>query len=405
MEAPAATDTPNRGPGRPAFRVFAVFLRLGLSAFGGPIAHLGYFRYAFVVHRRWLSEEAYAELVALCQVLPGPASSQVGFAIGLREAGFAGAFAAFIGFTLPSALLMLAAAFGLGLLPETIRAPVFHGLVLVAVPIVAHAVIGMALKLCNRLLTAAIGAAALAVLVATSQPWLQPVAIMAGGVLGMAFIRGEPRAQRAFSAPVPQPVALACLAVFAGLLLGLPLLAATTGSSALAMTDGVYRSGALVFGGGHVILPLLEAETVGKGLLDADTFLAGYGVAQAAPGPLSSFAAYLGAASTTDIPALAAGLLALAAIFAPGFLLLVGVLPYWTALSATRWMTGLASGAGAAVVGVLAAALWRPVISSAVLSPADALIAAAGLAALLARTPVWLVVLCVALAGAYSSAG
>ena len=405
MEAPVAADIPEKGPQRPAFHVFAVFLRLGLTSFGGPIAHLGYFRDAFVVRRRWLSEASYAELVALCQILPGPASSQVGFAIGLREGGFAGAAAAFLGFTLPSALMMFAAAFGLGFLPATIRTPVFHGLILVAVPIVAHAVIGMAMKLCNRPLTAAISVAALVVLVLASKPWLQPVVIVLGGALGLAFIRGEQRDHHAFAAPVSQPVAIACLAAFAVLLVGLPLLAAAAGSPALALTDGVYRSGALVFGGGHVILPLLEAETVGKGLLDADSFLAGYGVAQAIPGPLSSFAAYLGALSGTDVPAIVAGLLALVAIFAPGFLLLVGVLPFWGALGATRWMASLSAGAGAAVVGVLAAALWRPVITSAVLSPADALIAAAGLVALIARTPIWLVVLGVALAGAYSSAG
>lgn len=405
MDAPAATDRPDQGPRRPALQIFAIFLRLGLTSFGGPIAHLGYFRDAFVLRRRWLSEESYAALVALCQILPGPASSQVGFAIGLREGGFAGAFAAFLGFTLPSALLMFAAAFGLVLLPDAIRAPVFHGLVLVAVPVVAHAVIGMAIKLCSRPLTAAIGIASLAALLVASAPWLQLVTILAGGVVGMIFLRNAARPPAGFTAPVSRPIAIACLAAFVGLLIGLPVLAATAGSPALALVDGVYRSGALVFGGGHIILPLLEAETVAKGLLGADAFLAGYGAAQAIPGPLSSLAAYLGASATTELPPLAAGLLALAAIFAPAFLLFVGVLPFWSSLGRTRWMTGIAAGAGAAVVGVLAAALWRPVVSSAVLSPADALIAAAGLAALLARTPVWLVVIGVALAGAYSSAG
>jgi chromate transporter len=405
MDAPAATDRTDQVPRRPAFHVFRIFLLLGFTSFGGPVAHLGYFRDAFVVRRRWLDEAAYAELVALCQILPGPASSQVGFAIGLREAGLTGALAAFLGFTLPSAMLMLAAAFGLGILPETIRAPLFHGLILVAVPVVAHAVIGMATKLCNRPDTGAIGMATLAVLLAMDQPWLQPAVILGGGLAGVAMIRSAPLNNAALVANVPRRRAILCLGLVAVLLIGLPIAAALTGSTALAFADGVYRSGALVFGGGHVILPLLEAETVGRGLLDAETFLAGYGAAQALPGPLSAFAGFLGAASPTDMPPVLAGLIALVAIFAPGFLLLVGVLPFWAALSSRRWMSGLSAGAGAAVVGVLAAALWRPVVSSAIATPADALIAAAGLAALFGRIPVWLVVLGVAVAGAYSSAG
>jgi chromate transporter len=405
MDAPAATDRTDKVPRRSAFHVFRVFLFLGLTSFGGPIAHLGYFRDAFVARRRWLDDVTYAELVALCQILPGPASSQVGFAIGLREAGLSGALAAFLGFTLPSALLMLLAAFGLGLLPETIRAPLFHGLILVAVPVVAHAVIGMAMKLCNRPDTGAIGVAALGVVLAIDQPWLQPAVILAGGLAGVALIRSAPRANSELVINVPRRLALACLALFAVLLIALPVVAGLTGSTAFGFADGVYRSGAMVFGGGHVILPLLESETVGRGLLDSETFLAGYGAAQALPGPLSAFAGFLGAASATGLQPLLAGLIALAAIFAPGFLLLVGVLPFWTALSSRHWMAGLSAGAGAAVVGVLAAALWRPVITSAIATPADALIAAAGLAALFGRIPVWLVVLGVGLAGAYSSAG
>lgn len=405
MDTPDATCSTEQGVRRPVSGIFWIFLKLGLTSFGGPIAHLGYFREAFVVRRRWLDDEGYAALVALCQILPGPASSQVGFAIGLRGAGIAGALAAFLGFTLPSAALMLAAAFGLGLLPGTIRAPLFHGLILVSVPIVAHAVIGMAMKLCNRPLTAAIGGTALGVLLALQQPWLQPVTILAGGLTGMALIKAPAHTHTAITTPVSTRLALACLITFVGLLAVLPLLAVSTGSTALAFVDGVYRSGALVFGGGHVILALLEPETVGRALVDADTFLAGYGAAQALPGPLSAFAGFLGAAATTGLPPLLAGVIALAAVFAPGFLLLVGVLPFWTALAARRWMAGLASGAGAAVVGVLAAALWRPVLTSAIVSPADALIATFGLAALLGRAPVWGVVPGVVLAGAYCSAG
>jgi chromate transporter len=405
MDAKPSPQTDGPSPRRSVWQVFAVFLGLGLTSFGGPIAHLGYFREAFVSRLKWLDERAYAELVALCQILPGPASSQVGFAIGLTQAGYGGAMAAFIGFTLPSSLLMFGAAWGLGYLPADIRAPLFHGLVLVAAPVVAHAVIGMAMRLCNQPLTAAIGVVTAAVLIAFDQTWLPPALILAGGLAGMAFLTSTAPQGAMVRAPVTKSAGIACLAAFAILLVGLPVLSALIPSAALAVTDGFFRTGALVFGGGHVILPLLESETVERGWLGAEPFLAGYGAAQALPGPLTAFAAYLGAASDTGLPGIAAGLIALAAIFAPGFLLVAGVMPFWNGLSGQRWMPGLAAGAGAAVVGVLAAALWRPVISSAILSPLDAAIAAAGLLALMLRAPVWLVVLGVALAGAYSSAG
>lgn len=404
MEQPAATDNATAFPRRPALHIFGVFLLLGLTSFGGPIAHLAYFREALVVRRRWLSEAAYADLVAMCQILPGPASSQVGFAIGLREAGLRGALAAFLGFTLPSCVLMIAAAAGLGLLPDSIKRPLFHGLVLVAVPVVAHAVIGMAARLCNRPVTAAIGFAACATMTVFSQPWLQPAIIILGGCAGLSFVR------RQVSTPAPSPAATSrngatiSLAIFAALLAALPIAATISQAPTLILADGFYRSGALVFGGGHVILPLLEPETVGRGWIGADAFLAGYGAAQALPGPLTAFAAYLGAASSTGLPPLVASLIATFAIFTPGFLLVLGVLPFWSALSERRWMASLAAGASAAVVGVLAAALWRPVITSAVLSPADVLIAAAGLAALFARVPVWIVVAGIAAAG-YALAG
>ncbi len=404
MEQPAATDDAKALPRRPALHVFGVFLLLGLTSFGGPVAHLAYFREAFVVRRRWLSETAYADLVAMCQILPGPASSQVGFAIGLRTAGLAGALAAFLGFTFPSCLLMIAAAGSLDLLPDSIARPLFHGLALVAVPVVAHAVAGMAMRLCDRPVTAAIGLAACAIMTAFSLPWLQPAIILLGGCTGLSFISGK------INAPAPSPViisrraAMASLAVFITLLAALPISASMTQAPTLILADGFYRSGAMVFGGGHVILPLLETETVGRGWISADVFLAGYGAAQALPGPLTAFATYLGAASSTGLPPLVASLTATAAIFAPGFLLVLGVLPFWSALAERRWMASLAAGASAAVVGVLAAALWRPVITSAILSPADALIAAAGLAALFARAPVWLVVAGVAAIG-YASTG
>ena len=390
---------------RSARLIFLVFLRLGLTSFGGPIAHLAYFREAFVVRRKWLDERSYAALVGLCQILPGPASSQVGFAIGLREGGIGGAMAAFAGFTLPSALLMFGAAWGLALLPAQMRAPVFHGLVLVAVPIVAHAVIGMALRLCRGWLTGGIAIVAAAVLILVEQPWLAPLLILAGGLAGIALMRSADTPGSLGSTQLSRRVGAACLAAFFVLLLGLPALTAFFPAPALQVAEGFYRSGALVFGGGHVILPLLESETVARGWIAAEPFLAGYGAAQALPGPLTAFAVYLGAASSTGLDPAAASVIALMSIFAPGFLLVLGVMPFWHDLAGRRWMAGLAAGSGAAVVGVLAAALWRPVISSAVLGPADTVIALAGLAALLGRMPVWLVVLGVAAAGAYSSAG
>lgn len=404
------TGTPVRNvDGAPERRstglIFLVFLRLGLTSFGGPIAHLGYFREVFVVRRKWLDERSYAALVGLCQILPGPASSQVGFAIGLREGGIAGAFAAFLGFTLPSALLMFGAAWGLALAPQNIRTPLFHGLVLVAVPIVAHAVIGMAIRLCRSPLTAVVGLVAASLLIAFDQPWLAPALILAGGLAGIAVLRDTAAAADPGPSTVSRTAGRACLAAFLVLLIGLPGLAALAPMPELQLASGFYRTGALVFGGGHVILPLLETETVSRGWIEAEPFLAGYGAAQALPGPLTTFAVYLGAASNTGITPILGSLIALAAIFAPGFLLVAGVMPSWRDLSKHRWMAGMAAGSGAAVVGVLAAALWSPVTTSAVLGPADAVIAAAGLVALLARVPVWLVVFGVAAAGAYSSAG
>ncbi|MFT3722860.1 MAG: chromate efflux transporter [Hyphomonadaceae bacterium] len=392
--------------GRPkgsALSVFLAFLRLGLTSFGGPIAHLGYFRAAFVTRWKWLGEEAFADLVAVCQILPGPTSSQVGFAIGLQRAGPLGGLAAFAGFTAPSALLMIAAALGASSLPADLRTRVFHGLVLVAVPIVAQAVIGMARTLCNTAATAALAIAALIALLLVQQAFMQPLVIALGALAGLLLPAREPAASQA--APAPRGPAFVCLGLFAALLVGLPLLHAITPAPGVAVADAFYRSGALVFGGGHVVLPLLEAETVGRGWISADNFLSGYGAAQALPGPLFAFAAYLGAASDTGLAPLAASLIALLAVFLPGLLLAAGVIPLWTSIRTHAWVSRLAAGASAAVVGVLAAALYRPVFVSAVLTPVDALIAITGLAALLLRAPVWLVVVSVTLLGAYSSAG
>ncbi len=403
MEPDAARPEHEGRPRGSALSVFLAFLRLGLTSFGGPIAHLGYFRTAFVARRKWLSEQAFADLVAVCQILPGPTSSQVGFAIGLQRAGPLGGLAAFAGFTSPSALLMIAAALGASSLPADLRTRVFHGLVLVAVPIVAQAVIGMARTLCNSVATAALGVVALITLLLVQQAWMQPLVIAFGALAGLLLPAREPAASHALTAPRGQ--AFVCLGLFAALLVGLPLLHAVTSAPVVAVADAFYRSGALVFGGGHVVLPLLEAETVGRGWISAENFLSGYGAAQALPGPLFAFAAYLGATSDTGLSPPAASLIALLAVFLPGLLLAAGVIPLWTSIRTHASVCRLAAGASAAVVGVLAAAFYRPVFVSAVLTPADAIIAVAGLAALLLRAPVWLVVVAVALCGAYSSAG
>lgn len=373
-DQPAESLPPAR---RGALDVFAAFLKLGLTSFGGPIAHIAYFRQELVLRRRWMSEAAYADLVALCQLLPGPTSSQVGFAVGLNQAGVLGALAAFVGFTAPSAIIMFGAAAGLPMLTGAWGSAMLHGLLLVAVSIVAHAVFGMARSFCRKTETALIRLAAFAVILLSSAAWLQPVVIIAGGIVGLFVLPRKAsrldRSEQRFGMSVGGP-----LGVFVLLLVVLPLLANASGGGLMAVADAFYRSGAFVFGGGHVILPLLEAETVGRGWLDQQTFLAGYGAAQALPGPLSAFAGYLGAVSDTGASPLAAAPLALVMIFLPGFLLVAAVLPVWRRLHELLRAAAFTSGANAAVVGLLAAALWDPVIRSAVLTPADMIIAAIG---------------------------
>lgn len=388
--------------------VFLAFLGLGLTSFGGPVAHLAYFRRAFVEHRKWLTESEYADLVALCQFLPGPASSQVGMALGLRRAGVPGALAAWVGFTLPSALLMIAAAYGVAAVGGVAQAAWVHGLKLAAVAIVAHAVWTMGRQLCTGGITLGIAAAAAAACIAFPSGWAQLGAIVAGGLLGWLLLPGIIAATAAQERPpYRRRWAVLALAVFAAGLLGLSPLATWTGSHGLAVFDGFYRAGALVFGGGHVVLPLLDAETVGRGLLDADTFLAGYGVAQAVPGPLFTFAAFLGFSMTPAPNGWVGAAIALFGIFLPSFLLLMGTLPFWDRLRRSATARAALGGVNAAVVGLLAAALYDPVLTGAVRSPTDAGIAAVGAAALLAtKAPSWLVVgLCVAAACAMRALG
>jgi chromate transporter len=361
--------------------LFLVFLRLGLTSFGGPIAHLGYFRRAFV--GRWLDEHDYAAIVALCQVLPGPTSSQVGMAIGLKRGGIAGAVAAFIGFTLPSAAAMIA--FALLLSPALAAMPWVHGLKLAAVAVVAQAIWSMAQTLTpdlkRKLL--ALAAAALALLLPGSLSQVGAIAL--GGIVGFAVFPAAPRPFADIAIGLPRAVSLACLVLFAVLLAALPF-AAPLGQG-FALFDGFYRSGALVFGGGHVVLPLLREATAGA--LSDQAFLAGYGAAQAMPGPLFSFAAFLGAA----IGSVATGLLCLAAIYLPSFLLVFGALPFWSGFARHPVMGRALAGIDAAVVGLLLAAFYTPVWTSAIFVPADAAIAFAGFVLLVAaRLPPWLVV-------------
>ncbi|WP_371056584.1 chromate efflux transporter [Rhodosalinus sp. K401] len=395
------TDRAAAGPGTGRAReVFAVFLKLGLTSFGGPIAHLGYFRDELVTRRRWLSDRDYADLVALCQFLPGPASSQVGFALGLTRAGWPGALAAFTAFTLPSALALLAFAMTAASISGPVGTGALDGLKIVAVAIVAQAVWGMGRSLCPDRARAsiAVGAVALLAVVPGAPGMVGAIALGALGGLALGAGDAQPAGGRV-AMPVGRRQAGLALAAFAGLLLLLPLIAGQ--SQALAVIDGFYRSGALVFGGGHVVLPLLQAETVVPGWVTADAFLAGYGAAQAVPGPLFTFAAYLGAVLGPDPNGVAGAAIALAAIFLPGFLILVGVLPFWDRFRKMARAQAAMRGANAAVVGILGAALYTPVFTGAVGDMRDFALALACLVALIAwKVPPWAVVLCAAGGGA-----
>lgn len=376
--------------------VLLVFLRLGLTSFGGPIAHLGYFRDEFVTRRRWMSERSYADLVALCQFLPGPASSQVGIAIGLARCGHAGALAAWVGFTLPSAFLLILFALGLDQYGEAMPSGVLHGLKVVAVAVVAQAVWGMARNLCTDVLRVSIMAAAACVILLLPSAWTQLGVIALAALLGLKLFPGA--ATDTDRDPLPVAIrrrtGLLWLALFAGLMLGLPLLAAQFPGATLAMVDAFYRAGALVFGGGHVVLPLLQAEVVSPGWVDGDVFLAGYGAAQAVPGPLFTFAAFLGASMTMSPSGWLGGLICLVAIFVPAFLLVAGALPFWAQLRHSLRARAALAGINAAVVGLLLAALYQPVWTSAIHAPQDFALALLGLVALMAwKWPPWLVVL------------
>lgn len=394
-----AAAPPSRGS--PA-EVAWVFLKLGLTSFGGPIAHLGYFRDELVARRKWIDEAGYADLVALCQFLPGPASSQVGFALGLlRGRGLLGGLAAWCGFTLPSAVLLCLFALGAAALTGPVAEGVLHGLKLVAVAVVAQAVWGMAKTLTPDRERAAIALAAVVVTVFAAGSLGQIGAIALGAVAGLRLCRdGGPAPAGRLNVPVSRRGGAVALALFAALFLAVPALAVATGSQGLALFDAFYRSGALVFGGGHVVLPLLQAEVVAPGWVTNEAFLEGYGLAQAVPGPLFTFAAWLGAVMGPAPNGVAGAAIALAAIFLPGLLLLYGALPYWDALRRRPAAQSAMRGANAAVVGILGAALYSPVWTSAVLAPRDFALALAGFLALTVwRAPPWTVVLGLAAAG------
>lgn len=382
--------------------VFRVFLKLGLTSFGGPVAHLGYFRDELVVRRKWIDEAGYADLVALCQFLPGPASSQVGFSLGvLRGNGWLGGLAAWLAFTLPSAATLFAIALGASAFTGTIAEGVLHGLKLVAVAVVAQAIWGMAKTLTPDRERAGIALAAIALVVFIGGSLGQIGAIALGAVAGLWLCRrdlSEVRGNLRF--PVSRRDGAVALALFAALFMIPPLLVMTTGHRAVALFDAFYRSGALVFGGGHVVLPLLQEQVVAPGWVTNESFLTGYGLAQAVPGPLFTFAAYLGTVMGPAPNGLAGALIALTAIFLPGVLLVCGMLPYWDALRLRPTAQAAMRGANAAVVGILGAALYDPVWTSAVLSPRDFALALAGFLLLTVwKAQPWIIVLLSAAAG------
>ncbi|QTS88931.1 chromate efflux transporter [Ectopseudomonas khazarica] len=380
---------------RSPWAVFLIFLRLGLTSFGGPIAHLGYFRDEFVVRRQWLSERSYADLVALCQFLPGPASSQVGIALGLSRSGYRGALAAWLGFTLPSAMALILFALGIASYGDAMPAGVLHGLKVVAVAVVAQAVWGMARNLCPDAPRISIMAAATCFVLLVPSAWGQVSVIILAAIVGLLLFKPQQgEAHDPLPISVRRRVGLFWLALFLALLLGLPLLAAVFPNQTLAMVDAFYRAGSLVFGGGHVVLPLLQAEVVPTGWVDNDAFLAGYGATQAVPGPLFTFAAFLGASMNQAPTGWLGGLICLLAIFAPSFLLVVGALPFWEHLRRNLRTQAALLGINAAVVGLLLAALYQPVWTSAIHGPQDFGLALVALVALMFwKLPPWLVVL------------
>ena len=380
-----------------AREVLAAFTKLGLTSFGGPVAHIGYFRREFVERRKWLDDSEFARMLALCQFLPGPASSQMGFSVGLLRAGWPGALAAFVAFTLPSALLMFAFATMLPALQGGAGQAAIHGLKLVAVAVVAQGVMNMARQLCPDAARASIAVTAASLVLVSGAPWMQLVVVAGGALAGLAACRSvQPPPGNPLRPPYGTGMAIVLLALFAVLLFGLPLLARVQGGM-FAVVEAFYRSGALVFGGGHVVLPLLRDTVVAPGWVSNDDFLAGYGAAQAVPGPMFSFASYLGARLPAGQGGAAGSAIALLSIFLPGLLLVAGSLPLWRAIADHPVAARAVAGVNAAVVGLLAAALYDPVWTSAIRGPVDVAIAAIAFTLLVAwrASPLIAVVWCV----------
>ena len=401
--AESTKDTPQvelRGSKFGLLEVFLIFLRLGLTSFGGPVAHIGYFRQEFVARRQWLDEHTYADLVSLCQFLPGPASSQLGIALGLSRGGLGGAIAAWLGFTLPSAIALVLFGLGLSFVGDTLGTGWLHGLKIVAVAVVAQALWAMGKNLSPDKLriTIAVCAAAVATLIPSSLG--QIAAIVASGLVGWAFLRTSEALPPGFiQTQTGKATAIMLLTAFFLILFLLPVAAENIKSYPVDLFASFYRVGSLVFGGGHVVLPLLQAQVVPSGWVSNDVFLAGYGAAQAVPGPLFTFAAYLGAVSTQTPSGWEGAAIALVAIFLPSFLLVIGILPFWDALRSHPVMQRSMLGINAAVVGLLLAAFYNPVWVSAIYNATDFCLAAFAFILLVFwKIPPWLVVLLAAVA-------
>jgi len=388
----------NKSKPRALLEVLAVSTKLGLTSFGGPIAHLGYFHDEYIRRRKWMDERSYADLVALCQFLPGPASSQVGIGLGIIRAGLLGGLTAWLGFTLPSLIVLVLFAFLLHGF-DIGNTGWIHGLKIVAVAIVAQAILGMGQKLTpdrNRM-TIAIFAASVTLLWETA--FSQVLVIVITGIVGIILYRKTTIPESApITVLISRSFAIICLSIFFGLLIGLPLLRQVFVWDWLSLFDSFYRAGSLVFGGGHVVLPLLEKEIVPTGLISKTDFLAGYGVTQAVPGPLFTFAGYLGAM----VSGVKGALIATAAIFLPAFLLIVGALPFWNSLRKSQKIQGALVGINAGVVGILLAALYNPLWSTAILAPLDFVLAAILFLLLVFwKLPPWIVVITGAVGGLF----
>lgn len=381
--------------------VFLTFLRLGLTSFGGPVAHIGYFHNEFVDRRKWLDERAFADLVALCQFLPGPASSQVGIGVGLSRAGLPGALAAWIAFTMPSAIALIMFGYGVLAFGDAVESGALHGLKVVAVAVVAQAVWTMAKSLCPDAKRATLAVAAAIGVLAIPSPFAQMGAILIGGLYGWVALRADIVTDHVdLGVRISKVVAITALFLFFTGLIGLPVLASLYPSQIMALVDSFYRSGSLVFGGGHVVLPLIQSEVVPPGWVSKDAFLAGYGATQALPGPLFTFAAYLGTVMAGAPNGIVGGMVCLLAIFASSFLLVIGAIPFWDALRRVTAIRNALMGVNAAVVGLLLAALYDPVWNSAILSAADFGLAMAAFTLLVFwKTPPWLVVILTAFGG------